>query len=128
MTSLCHHHRRRLRGTGFELYPCRESGTGNIVASQVQQAASHEATKHVVGHSVDLGHHLQSALSEINWLRNRLDAALTTVRDFDRWFAREAGNPVVPDARPWMPTSPCRLPGVYPPGGDDDDDDVSSHA
>ena len=61
-------------------------------------------------------------------LRNRLDAASTTVRDFDRWFAREAGNPVVPDARPWTPTSPCRLLGVYPPGGDNDDDDDSSHA
>ena len=126
MTSLCHRHRRRLRGTGYEFYPHRESGTGNIVAPQVQQAVSHEATEHVVSHSVDLGRRLQSALSEINWLRNQLDAASTMVRDYGRWFAREAGEPVVPDARPWTPTSPCRMSRGDLSGEDNDDD--SPHA
>ena len=69
----------------------------------MQQAVSHEATEHVVSHSVDLGRRLQSALSEINWLRNQLDAVSTTVRDYERWFAQEAGNPVVPDAHVTLP-------------------------
>ena len=71
MTSLFHRHRRRLRGIGYKFYPRRESGTGDIVASQVQQVVSHEAIEHLVGLSVDLGRRLQSELSENDWLCNR---------------------------------------------------------